>query len=69
MVISLKQSTVDELEAFSVMLSKDMNTILEEALEGYFRTEQERLMVKNQYDENAMTNLDYDEFWNGMEIE
>lgn len=67
--IEFKQSTVENLEIFSQMLNKDINTILEEALEQYFDTEQKRLMEKNIHDENAMTNLDYDEFWDGLDID
>ena len=67
--IEFKQSTVENLELFSQMLNKDVNTILEEALEQYFDTEQKRLMEKNIHDENAMTNFDYDEFWNGIDID
>ena len=66
--ISFKETTIEELELFSNILNKDINTILEEALEQYFHSEQERLITKNQNDENAMTNFDYDEFWNGMEM-
>ncbi len=67
--IEFKQSTVDNLELFSQMLKKDVNTMLEEALEQYFDAEQKRLMEKNINDENAMTNLDYDEFWDGVDID
>jgi hypothetical protein len=67
--IALKQNTVDSLLAFSEILKKDVNTILEEALEQYFETEQQKLMEKNREDENAMTNLDYDEFWEGVDID
>ena len=67
--IEFKQSTVENLELFSQMLKKDVNTMLEEALEQYFDTEQKRLMDKNINDESAMTNLDYDEFWDGVDID
>lgn len=67
--IEFKQSTVENLDLFSKMLKKDINTMLEEALEQYFNTEQKRLMEKNINDENAMTNLDFDEFWDDMDIE
>jgi hypothetical protein len=69
MEIALKQNTVESLLAFSEILKKDVNTILEEALEQYFETEQQKLMEKNREDENAMTNLDYDEFWEGVDID
>lgn len=67
--IEFKQSTVENLELFSQMLNKDINTMLEEALEQYFDSEQKKLMEKNMNDENAMTNLDYDEFWDGVDLD
>jgi len=67
--IEFKQSTVDNLHLFSQMLKKDVNQMLEEALEQYFDSEQKRLMEKNIEDEDAMTNLDYDEFWGDIELE
>ncbi len=67
--IEFKETTVENLQAFSEILKKDINTMLEEALEQYFQSEQEKLLEKNQDDENAMTNLDYDEFWDGLELD
>jgi len=67
--IEFKQSTVENLELFSTMLKKDVNVILEEALEQYFDSEQKKLMEKNINDENAMTNLDYNEFWDDMDLD
>jgi len=67
--IEFKQTTIENLQAFSEILKKDINTMLEEALEQYFQSEQEKLLEKNQDDENAMTNLDYDEFWDGVELD
>ena len=67
--IEFKETTVENLQAFSEILKKDINTMLEEALEQYFQSEQEKLLEKNQDDENAMTNLDYDEFWDGVEFD
>jgi predicted transcriptional regulator len=64
----LDNKTVEELEVFSELLKKDVNTILKEALEQYFENEQKKLLEKNLEDENAMTNLDYDEFWDGVDI-
>ncbi|NOR56814.1 MAG: hypothetical protein GQ531_11495, partial [Sulfurovum sp.] len=66
--IELKHSTVENLELFSQMLKKDVNVMLEEALEQYFDAAQKRLMEKNINDENAMTNLDFDEFWDDMDL-
>jgi len=67
--IEFKQSTVENLQLFSKMLNKDINVMLEEALEQYFDSEQKRLLEKNINDENAMTNLDYNEFWDDMDLD
>ena len=66
--IEFKQTTVDNLHLFSEMLNKDVNTMLEEALEQYFDSEQKKLMEKNISDDNAMTNLDFDEFWDDVDL-
>jgi len=68
MKFELKKSVVDDLETFCQLLKKDHNTILNEALVLYFENEQKKLLEKNTNDENAMTNLDFDEFWDGVEI-
>jgi len=65
----LKAKVIEELEAFSSILKKDHNTILNEALELYFNNAQEHLMRKNQEDESALTNLDFDEFWDDLDID
>jgi len=67
--IEFKQSTIENLQAFSEILKKDINTMLEEALEQYFQSEQEKLLEKNQEDENAMTNLDFNEFWDDVDLD
>ena len=67
--IEFKQSTIDDLVGFSELLHKDVNIILEEALEQYFENEQKKLIEKGIDEDASMTNLDYDEFWDGLEIE
>ncbi len=64
----LNQEIMENIDTFSQILKKDVNTILNEALEQYFEAEQQKLVEKNQEDENALTNLDYDEFWDGVDI-
>ena len=64
----LKANVVEELEAFSQILNKTPNKILNEALENYFNTQREMLNKKNQDDENALTNLDYNEFWDDLDF-
>ena len=66
--LELKQTTVESLKSFSEILNKDINTMLEEALEEYFESQQQKLMEKNIFDENTMTNLDFDEFWDDLDI-
>ncbi|MBU1669324.1 hypothetical protein KKC13_13015 [bacterium] len=66
--LELKQNKLESLELYAELLNKDINTMLDEALELYFHTEQEKLLEKNQDDENALTNLDFDEFWNGVDL-
>jgi tRNA A37 N6-isopentenylltransferase MiaA len=64
----LNSETIENLQTFSELLKKDINTILDEALEQYFASEQKKLLDKNLDDENALTNLDYNEFWDGVDI-
>ena len=64
----LSANTIEELQTFSQLLNKDINIILNEALEQYFENEQKKLLEKNLDDENAMTNLDFNEFWDGVDI-
>jgi len=66
--INLKPDNIENLETFSEILKKDYNTIFNEALEQYFQNEQKKLLEKNIADENAMTNLDFDEFWDGVDL-
>ena len=65
---TLNNDNLENLQNFSEMLKKDMSTIINEALEDYFANEQKRLLEKNLEDENAMTNLDFDEFWGDVEL-
>jgi len=64
----LDNQMIEQLQTYTQLLNKDTNTILNEALEQYFENEQKKLLEKNVENENAMTNLDYDEFWEGVEI-
>ena len=66
--LELKHDKLENLEIYSEILKKDINTILDEALELYFKVENEKLLAKNENDENAMTNLDFDEFWDGVDL-
>ncbi len=62
--IEIKKEKLEGLEYYSKLLNKDINTILDEALGQYFDSENEKLITKEQ----NMTNLDFDEFWDGVEL-
>ncbi|MEA1915910.1 MAG: hypothetical protein U9N42_00100 [Campylobacterota bacterium] len=65
---TLTSDNLENLQNFMVILNKDVSTIINKALEEYFENEQKKLLEKNIADENAMTNLDFDEFWDDVEI-
>ncbi len=68
MEIVINNYNTENLQTFSEILKKDPNTLVNLALEEFFEREQKKLLEKNLADENAMTNLDYDEFWDGVEL-
>ena len=65
---TLTSDNLENLQNFAEILKKNTSTIINEALEEYFINAQKKLLEKSLEDENAMTNLDYDEFWDGVEI-
>ena len=69
MQITINDYNLQNLETFSQILKKDASTLINEALELYFQEQQKKLLEKNIEDENALTNLDYNEFWDGVDIE
>lgn len=69
MQITINDYNLQNLETFTQILKKDENTLINEALELFFQEQQKKLLEKNIEDENALTNLDYDEFWDGVDIE
>ena len=68
MNISINQDNYEQLESFKEILKKDESTIINEALEVYFQAQQKILLEKNLDNENAMTNLSYDEFWDELDV-
>jgi hypothetical protein len=65
---SLTKEMIEELKLFKELLHKEYDTMLREALELYFDTQRKRMLEKNLEDENMETNLDYDEFWDGVDL-
>jgi len=69
MQITINEYNMQNLQAFSELKKKDISELINEALEEYFINEEKKLLEKNLADENAMTNLDFDEFWDDVEID
>ena len=68
MQIKIDDYNMQNLEAFAQMKNKTISELINEALEEYFVNEQKKLLEKNLADENAMTNLDFNEFWDDVEL-
>ncbi len=68
MDIKISSNRVEQLELYSKLLKKDINTILDEALEEYFLKIEKELLERNLENENMLTNLNYNEFWDGVDI-
>jgi len=68
MQIIINDYNLQNLDTFSQILKKDVGSMINEALEQYFENEQKKLLEKNIADENAMTNLSFDEFWDDVDI-
>lgn len=68
MKIELTYKVVENIEIYSKLLNKDANIIINEALSQYFENEEKKLLGKSIENDNIMTNLDYDEFWEGVDI-
>jgi hypothetical protein len=68
MNIIINPDNSQNLKNFKEILKKDESQMINAALELYFETEQKKLIDKNLENENAMTNLNYDEFWDGVDL-
>lgn len=65
---TLSSDNLENLENFSKILKKDTSTIINEALEQYFLAAEKALLEKNLANENSMTNLGFNEFWDDIEV-
>ena len=65
---TLTSDNLENIGIFSEILKTDTNGIINKALEEFFENEQKKLLEKNIENENAMTNLDFNEFWDDVEI-
>ena len=60
----LTNENIQNLEAFKSLLNKNENTIINEALELYFKDEAEKLQALK----DSQTNLSFNEFWDDVDI-
>ena len=60
----LTDKNIESLEAFTSLLNKNENTIINEALQLYFKDEAEKLQALK----DSQTNLSFDEFWDDVDI-
>ena len=67
-MITISDDNKHNLEIFTELLQKDENTLINEALNDYFAAQHKKIVEKNIEDENAMTNLDFNEFWDDVDI-
>jgi len=65
---TLDAETVEKLNAYGELLKKDASTMLREALNAYFEKEEKRLLEMRLSEKDPMTNLDFDEFWDGVDL-
>ncbi len=66
---TLDAKTIEALKEYSELLKRPADIIIKEALEDYFAKVEKELLEKAMADENALTTLSYDEFWDGVDIE
>lgn len=64
MNININQENLKSIEAFKLLLQKDESTIVNEALNLYFKEMQEQLEAQK----DSQTNLSFEEFWDDVEI-
>ena len=65
----LDAKTIEALQEYSQLLKRPIDVIVKEALEDYFAKVEKELLEKALADENALTSLSYDEFWDGVDTE
>ncbi len=66
--ITLTPQIFEELLYYSKILNTPPETLTEKALEALFLEMSKQLAQNSSFDDNAQTNLSYDEFWDGVDI-
>jgi len=68
MEIILKSKTVEEIKVFSQIVGKTPSEFVEDAIDTYISAIEAKMANDSISDDNANTNLSYDEFWEGVDI-
>ncbi len=66
---TLDAKTLQSLQEYSELLKRPIDIVIKEALEEYFVKVEKELLEKAMADENALTSLSYDEFWEGLDTD
>ncbi len=66
--IELNSHIVQDLQVFSEILGKTPSEIINTALKDYFEKEQEKLDADTLDMDNGMSRMDFNEFWDGVDI-
>jgi len=69
MNFTLSSEIIESINNYSQILNKNPSTILKEALEDYFAKVEKELLEKSFEKENSLTNLSYDEFFDGLDFD
>ena len=69
MNFKLKAETIENLKIYSQILNKSIDELIEEALDEYFASLEKKLLKDSIENENAQTNLSFNEFWDGVDID
>ena len=65
----LDKKTVEKLEALALLMQKEPETVLHEALDSYLEAQQKQLVEDKLEEEKKLTTLSYDEFWDGLDLD
>ena len=67
--LNINDTNLQNLDYYTKVLKTDTNTLFNSALEFYFQKVEEELSKELKSDESQNTNLDYDEFWDGVDLD
>jgi len=65
---TLDTKMMDSLLEYSQLLHRTPSCIIKDALEEHFLKLEQEILEKSMENENALTTLSYDEFWEGVEV-